>query len=273
MPAIAKPLRGFGSGVLELVLAFRGDAYRVVYAVQLGADVWVIHAFQKKSKMGIRTPKQEIDLIEARLGRSEDPTESAELRLKLADVYESQLQDLPAAIHQFQEVLHGEKLWERGVHALERLVIHDDHRARVIELLEPVYRAQDWWQKLVVVLDAKLDQPAARLNAGAREVPRLGLVEGLGPPQPVGDLDGGVPVALWCLDLHDAHRGDLHQGHGHGAVALVPDLGHADLLTHDRLGSHFLLPCTRTLRREKSQRSVDSVLPWGLRERTPTDIS
>jgi phage-related protein len=69
MPAIAKPLRGFGSGVLELALAFRGDAYRVVYAVQLGVDVWVVHAFQKKSKTGIRTPKQELDLIEARLRR------------------------------------------------------------------------------------------------------------------------------------------------------------------------------------------------------------
>src|SRR5438132_13494875 len=68
-PAIAKPLRGFGSGVLELALAFRGDAFRVVYALQLGADVWVLHAFQKKSRTGIKTPKQEIDLIEARLRR------------------------------------------------------------------------------------------------------------------------------------------------------------------------------------------------------------
>ena len=49
--------------------AFRGDAFRVVYAVQLGADVWVIHAFQKKSKTGIKTPKHEIDLIHARLRR------------------------------------------------------------------------------------------------------------------------------------------------------------------------------------------------------------
>lgn len=67
-PAIAKPLRGFGSGVLELALAFRGDAFRVVYAVQLGADLWV-HALQKKSKTRIRTPKQEIELIEARFRR------------------------------------------------------------------------------------------------------------------------------------------------------------------------------------------------------------
>jgi phage-related protein len=64
MPPIAKPLRGFGSGVLELALAFR-----VVYALQLGPDVWVIHPFQKKSKTGIKTPKQELDLIEVRLRR------------------------------------------------------------------------------------------------------------------------------------------------------------------------------------------------------------
>jgi phage-related protein len=69
MPLIAKPLKSFGSGVLELALAFRGDAFRVVCAVQLGADVWVVHAFQKKSKRGIETPKREIDLIAARLRR------------------------------------------------------------------------------------------------------------------------------------------------------------------------------------------------------------
>jgi phage-related protein len=69
MPAIAKPLKGLGAGVLELALAFRGDAFRVVYALQLGTDVWVIHAFQKKSKTGVKTPKQELDVIEARLRR------------------------------------------------------------------------------------------------------------------------------------------------------------------------------------------------------------
>jgi phage-related protein len=46
-----------------------GAMRSVVYAVQLGADVWVIHAFQKKSKRGIKTPKHEIDLIHARLRR------------------------------------------------------------------------------------------------------------------------------------------------------------------------------------------------------------
>jgi phage-related protein len=69
MPDIAKPLTGLGSGVMELALKHRGDAFRVVYALQIGDDIWVIHAFQKKSKSGIKTPKQDIDLIRDRLKR------------------------------------------------------------------------------------------------------------------------------------------------------------------------------------------------------------
>lgn len=69
MPDIAKPLTGFGSGVMELALKHRGDAYRVVYALQIDDDIWVVHAFQKKSKSGIKTPKADIDLIVERLKR------------------------------------------------------------------------------------------------------------------------------------------------------------------------------------------------------------
>lgn len=58
-----------GSGVFEITLAFRGDAYRVVYAVQLADEIWIVHAFQKKSTHGIKTPKHEIGLIEDRLKR------------------------------------------------------------------------------------------------------------------------------------------------------------------------------------------------------------
>jgi len=54
---IAKPLKGFGSGVFELALKSRGDAFRVVYAVQIGDEIWVLHAFQKKSKTGIKRRK------------------------------------------------------------------------------------------------------------------------------------------------------------------------------------------------------------------------
>jgi phage-related protein len=66
---IAKPLKGLGSGVMEIALPYRGNAFRVVYAVQIGAELWVVHAFQKKSTQGIKTPKREIDLIEARVKR------------------------------------------------------------------------------------------------------------------------------------------------------------------------------------------------------------
>ena len=66
---IAKPLKGLGSGVMEIALPYRGNAFRVVYAVQIGAELWVVHAFQKKSTQGIKTPKREIDLILARVKR------------------------------------------------------------------------------------------------------------------------------------------------------------------------------------------------------------
>jgi len=65
----AKPLHGLGSGVFEIVLNDRSGTYRVIYAVQIGDDLWVVHAFQKKSKTGIKTPPQEIELIRQRLKR------------------------------------------------------------------------------------------------------------------------------------------------------------------------------------------------------------
>lgn len=64
----AKPLKGFGgAGVMEIVERHAGDAFRAVYTVALGDDVYVLHAFQKKSTRGIATPKHEIDLIKSRL--------------------------------------------------------------------------------------------------------------------------------------------------------------------------------------------------------------
>jgi phage-related protein len=66
---VAKPMRGLGSGVFEIALPFRGDAFRVVYTVQLADEIWVVHAFQKKSTQGIKTPQHEIELIKDRLRR------------------------------------------------------------------------------------------------------------------------------------------------------------------------------------------------------------
>jgi phage-related protein len=65
----AKPMKGFGSGVSEIALRYRSDAFRTVYAVQLDDDLWVLHAFQKKSKAGVKTPRQETDLIRTRVAR------------------------------------------------------------------------------------------------------------------------------------------------------------------------------------------------------------
>ena len=65
----AKPMKGLGSGVMEITLPYRGDAYRAVYATEIAGSLWVVHAFQKKSKTGIKTPKHEIDLIRDRIRR------------------------------------------------------------------------------------------------------------------------------------------------------------------------------------------------------------
>jgi phage-related protein len=74
----AKPLKGLGAGVLEVVSDHRGDTFRAVYTVRLAGRVYVLHAFQKKSKSGIATPKTELDLIKQRLRRAIEIHESWE---------------------------------------------------------------------------------------------------------------------------------------------------------------------------------------------------
>ena len=65
----AKPFKGVDGGVFEIALKYRGDAFRSLYAVKIDTDIWVIHAFQKKSKSGIKTPQMEVDIIRERLKR------------------------------------------------------------------------------------------------------------------------------------------------------------------------------------------------------------
>lgn len=72
----AKPLKGFGAGVLEIVSDHRGDAFRAVYTVRLGDNVFVLHAFQKKSKRGAETPQAEIEMIRSRLKRAMELSET-----------------------------------------------------------------------------------------------------------------------------------------------------------------------------------------------------
>jgi phage-related protein len=69
----AKPLKGQkGAGVLEVVEDFDGDTYRAVYTVRFAGVIYVLHCFQKKSKSGIATPKQDLDLIQSRLKTAEE---------------------------------------------------------------------------------------------------------------------------------------------------------------------------------------------------------
>lgn len=75
MPKDAKPFKGVGSGVFEIALRFEGDAYRTVLAVQLGERIYVLHAFQKKSKKGIATPKSDVDLIKQRYKEAKELAE------------------------------------------------------------------------------------------------------------------------------------------------------------------------------------------------------
>jgi phage-related protein len=65
-PTNAKPLKGLG-GVYEIRVDDEGDTYRSVYTVNIGTSIYVLHVFKKKSKKGIETPKQDIDLIRSRL--------------------------------------------------------------------------------------------------------------------------------------------------------------------------------------------------------------
>ena len=70
-PPSAKPLKGFGNGVVELVDDFDKDTYRAVYTVRLATAVYVLHAFKKKSKQGSKTRQSDIELIRRRLRTAE----------------------------------------------------------------------------------------------------------------------------------------------------------------------------------------------------------
>ncbi|MBF0463648.1 MAG: type II toxin-antitoxin system RelE/ParE family toxin [Nitrospirae bacterium] len=66
---IAKPFKGVDDGVFEIALKHRGEAFRLLYAMKIDVNIWVIHAFQKKSESGVKTPQMEVDLIRERLKR------------------------------------------------------------------------------------------------------------------------------------------------------------------------------------------------------------
>lgn len=79
-----KPLKGFGgTGILEVVEDHAGNTFRAVYTVKFAGAVYVLHAFQKKSKKGVRTPKAEVELVRKRLRAAEE--HYAEWRTTQAD--------------------------------------------------------------------------------------------------------------------------------------------------------------------------------------------
>jgi phage-related protein len=79
-PPSAKPLKGLGSGVVELLEDHEGNAYRAIYTVRFKSAVYVLHAFKKKSKRGIKTPQSDVELVKRRLKEAE--TDHAELEAK-----------------------------------------------------------------------------------------------------------------------------------------------------------------------------------------------
>jgi phage-related protein len=72
MPKDVKPFKGVGSGVLEIALRYATNAYRVVLAVQIDSRIYVLHAFQKKSKKGVETPKRDVDLNRKRFAEAQE---------------------------------------------------------------------------------------------------------------------------------------------------------------------------------------------------------
>jgi phage-related protein len=71
-PPSAKPLKGLGSGTLELIENFEGDTYRAVYTVRFRQAVYVLHAFKKKAKRGSKTPQADIEMIKRRIKIAEE---------------------------------------------------------------------------------------------------------------------------------------------------------------------------------------------------------
>jgi tetratricopeptide (TPR) repeat protein len=149
------------------------DAYRLVLEIDPGHA----QAVAELDRL-YRAQKQWFELCEllsAQLARAPGEAVAAELRLQLADVLETRLDDLDGAIDHLEAVLAMPAGAARALAALERLVVHERHRERIARLLEPIYRAGDEWRKLVVILDAQLafvDDPPQRV-AMLREIAHL----------------------------------------------------------------------------------------------------
>ncbi len=171
---LAEPDRALAGWRDALDLA-GGDDVRAREAYGLAAD-------EIERLLGAREAWRDVvELLRARIERTTDESEVVTLRLRMAGLLE-QVGDVQAAVDEYEEVLAAPRGGDRGLPALERLVVRDDLRERVSGLLEPLYRQRDWWQKLVVILDAKLAF--------------------------VSDVDGRVATLREIARLHDQRGGD-----------------------------------------------------------------
>ncbi len=115
------------------------------------------------------------ELLSSRIERAVDAAARVPLRLRLAEIREDHLDDLQGAIDQYEAMLEEHAGREQAIPELERLVVTEAARERIADLLEPIYRENDWWQKLVVILDAKLqyvDDPERRVGM-LREIAQI----------------------------------------------------------------------------------------------------
>ncbi len=149
------------------------DAHRTVLDIDPGAQ----HAASELDRLFSDQSRWDelAELLTTRIERADSAAEENRLRLRLADLLEKRLSDTSGAIEHYEVVLRAEVGWEAALPPLERLVVEEEVRERIAELLEPVYRANDWWQKLVVILDAQLqyvEDPTRRVEM-LREIATL----------------------------------------------------------------------------------------------------
>jgi len=200
-----------------------GDVARAVDCHRAALDIDPVHAESLAELDRLyQTQKQWFELAELLVGRIEredDPADANLLRLRLADVLENRMNDPEGAIDQYEKVLKdgGDGT---ALSALERLVVVERHRQRIAGILEPIYRANDWWRKLVVILSAQLDyteDPRDKV-ATLREIAEIHENRG-----------GALSLALDALSrawLEDTGDDDVYQP----LVALTAKLGAWDAL-------------------------------------------
>jgi tetratricopeptide (TPR) repeat protein len=139
------------------------------------------------------------DLLQTQIDRGASDAQVMEARLRLAQLRERRLDDLDGAIEQYETVLHMPG-GELALTALERLVVDERCQQRIAEILEPVYREKDHWQKLVVILDAQLQHTdeSARRGQILREIAQIHEERG-------GDLNLALEALgkAWLEELTD----------------------------------------------------------------------